>query len=99
MIRIITDSAADLTAQDLAQPGVYVVPMSITFEDGSSVEDDGRMTKDEFSSAWPPTASCRVPASPARRLLSKPLPMRNWPGTKPLSSPSARNFPARTSVP
>ena len=48
MIRIITDSAADLTAQDLAQPGVYVVPMSITFEDGSSVEDDGRMTKDEF---------------------------------------------------
>ena len=29
MIRIITDSAADLTAQDLAQPGVYVVPMSI----------------------------------------------------------------------
>lgn len=48
MIRIITDSAADLTAQELAQPGVYVVPMSITFEDGSSVEDDGRMTKDEF---------------------------------------------------
>lgn len=48
MIRIITDSAADLTAQDLAQPGVYVVPMSITFEDGTSVEDDGRMTKDEF---------------------------------------------------
>ncbi len=48
MIRILTDSAADLTAQDLAQSGVYVVPMSITFEDGSSVEDDGRMTKDEF---------------------------------------------------
>lgn len=48
MIRIITDSAADLTAQDLAHPGVYVVPMAITFEDGSSIEDNGHMTKDEF---------------------------------------------------
>ena len=48
MIRIITDSAADLTAQEMAQPGVSVVPMSITFEDGTSVEDDGSMTKDEF---------------------------------------------------
>lgn len=48
MIRIITDSAADLTAQDLAHPGVYVVPMAITFEDGSSIEDNGQMTKDEF---------------------------------------------------
>ena len=48
MIRIITDSAADLTAQDLAHPGVYVVSMAITFEDGSSIEDNGQMTKDEF---------------------------------------------------
>lgn len=48
MIRIITDSAADLTARELEQPGVVVVPMSITFEDGTSREDDGSMTKDEF---------------------------------------------------
>ena len=48
MIRIITDSAADLTPQEQAQPGVMVVPMAITFEDGSSIEDDGQMTKDEF---------------------------------------------------
>lgn len=48
MIRIITDSAADLTPQEQAQPGVVVVPMAITFEDGSSIEDDGQMTKDEF---------------------------------------------------
>lgn len=48
MIRIITDSAADLTLQEQAQPGVVVVPMAITFEDGSSVEDNGQMTKDEF---------------------------------------------------
>ena len=48
MIRIITDSAADLTAQDLAQPGVAVVPMCVTFADDTTVEDDGRMTRDEF---------------------------------------------------
>lgn len=48
MIRIITDSAADLTTQEQQAPGVVVVPMAITFEDGSSIEDDGQMTKDEF---------------------------------------------------
>lgn len=48
MIRIITDSAADLTPQEQALPGVEIVPMAITFEDGSTIEDDGRMTKDEF---------------------------------------------------
>ena len=35
MIRIITDSAADLTPQEQQAPGVVVVPMAITFEDGS----------------------------------------------------------------
>lgn len=48
MIRIITDSAADLTPHEQAQPGVEVVPMAVTFEDGSTIEDDGRMTKDAF---------------------------------------------------
>ncbi|MDY5083156.1 MAG: DegV family protein, partial [Candidatus Limivicinus sp.] len=48
MIRIITDSAADLTARDLETPGVAVVPMSITFADGTAALDDGSMTKDEF---------------------------------------------------
>ena len=48
MIRIVTDSAADLTARDLEIPGVFVVPMGITFADGTSTEDDGTMTKDEF---------------------------------------------------
>ena len=35
MIRILTDSAADLTEHELCQPGVVVVPMSVTFADGS----------------------------------------------------------------
>ena len=48
MIRIVTDSAADLTARDLDTPGVTVVPMGITFADGPATVDDGSMTKDEF---------------------------------------------------
>ena len=48
MIRIVTDSAADLTARDLETPSVTVVPMGITFADGTAALDDGSMTKDEF---------------------------------------------------
>ena len=48
MIRIITDSAADLTAAELTAPGVFVVPLSVTFADGTTQLDDGTMTKDEF---------------------------------------------------
>ena len=29
MIRILTDSASDLTATDSARPGVYTVPLSV----------------------------------------------------------------------
>ena len=48
MIRIITDSAADLTPAELYAPGVTVVPLSVTFADGTTQLDDGTMTKDEF---------------------------------------------------
>ena len=48
MIRIVTDSAADLTAAELSLPGIFVVPMSVTFADGTTQLDDGTMTKDEF---------------------------------------------------
>ena len=34
MIRIVTDSAADLTAEELSVPGIFVVPLSVTFADG-----------------------------------------------------------------
>ena len=48
MIRIVTDSAADLTAEELSVPGIFVVPLSVTFADGTTQLDDGTMTKDEF---------------------------------------------------
>ena len=48
MIRIVTDSAADLTAAELSLPGIFVVPLSVTFADGTTQLDDGTMTKNEF---------------------------------------------------
>ena len=48
MIRIVTDSAADLYAAELSLPGIFVVPLSVTFADGTTQLDDGTMTKDEF---------------------------------------------------
>ena len=41
MIRIVTDSAADLTAEQLSVPGIFVVPLSVTFADGTTQLDDG----------------------------------------------------------
>ena len=62
MIRIITDSAADLTAQDLAQPGVAVVPMCVTFADDTTVED-GRVL---HAPCQRPQTAAYQPAQPGR---------------------------------
>lgn len=48
MIHIITDSGADLEPQEYGRTGVSVVPMNVSFEDGTGIADDGTMTKDEF---------------------------------------------------
>ena len=48
MIRILTDSASDLTATDSARPGVYTVPLSVTFADGTGGLDGVELTADEF---------------------------------------------------
>lgn len=48
MIRIITDSAADLEPQEAGRTGVSVVPMTVSFEDGTTITDDGSLTRDEF---------------------------------------------------
>lgn len=48
MIRILTDSAADLTAADARRPGVEVVPLHVLFADGTTVRDGVDITNDEF---------------------------------------------------
>ena len=48
MIRILTDSAADLTAMERNIDGVYVVPLNVRFENGDTVRDGVDMTHEEF---------------------------------------------------
>lgn len=51
-VRIVTDSAADLTAETVAEYGITVVPLVVRF--GEEVYADARMTSDEF---WAKVAS------------------------------------------
>ena len=45
-VRIITDSASDMSPAE--HPALRVLPLSVTFADGTTQLDDGTMTKDEF---------------------------------------------------
>ena len=48
MIRILTDSAADLTPADRARPGVTVVPLQVVFSNGDTALDGVDITGDAF---------------------------------------------------
>lgn len=49
MIRILTDSAADLTAGEAAAiPGLHIVPLNVLFEDGETIRDGIDMTRADF---------------------------------------------------
>ena len=48
MIRILTDSSADFTPSEAAHLNLEVVPLSVTFEDGSVYRDGLDLTPEEF---------------------------------------------------
>ena len=48
MIRILTDSASDILPAEAAQLGVSLVPLNVTFEDGSVIRDGVDLTPSEF---------------------------------------------------
>ena len=48
MIRILTDSSADILPAEAARMGVEVVPLTVTFEDGTVLRDGIDQTPDEF---------------------------------------------------
>ncbi len=48
MIRILTDSTADILPHEAARLGLELVPLQVTFEDGMSYRDGLDMTPDEF---------------------------------------------------
>ena len=39
MIRILTDSASDILPAEAAQLGVSLIPLNVTFEDGTVIRD------------------------------------------------------------
>lgn len=56
MIRILTDSAADILPAEAAELGVEVVPLSVTFESGEVIRDGVDMTPSEY---YARLAGCR----------------------------------------
>ena len=48
MIRILTDSASDILPDEAAQLGVDVIPLNVTFEDGSVIRDGVDLTPAEY---------------------------------------------------
>lgn len=51
MVRILTDSAADFTPAEAEKLGITVIPLNVTFEDGSVIRDSIDMTPDEYYEA------------------------------------------------
>ena len=56
MIRILTDSASDLLPAEAAQLGVSVIPLNVTFEDGTVIRDGVDLTPGEY---YTRLAACR----------------------------------------
>lgn len=48
MIRILTDSASDILPAEAQQLGVTVIPLNVTFEDGTVIQDGIDLTLDEY---------------------------------------------------
>ena len=67
MVRIITDSAADLTAPETQQPGVFVIPITVLFEDGTLVRDGVDMTGDEYFARLAASQKLPVTSQPSLR--------------------------------
>ena len=81
MIRILTDSASDLTATDSARPGVYTVPLSVTFADGTGGLDGVELTADEFY------AHLKVDKVPPRTSQPRTRPPHSLPDSPPFITP------------
>ena len=56
MIRILTDSASDILPAEAAQLGVTVIPLNVTFEDGTVIRDGVDLTPTEYYGRM---ASCK----------------------------------------
>lgn len=73
MVRIITDSAADLTAEQAAQPGVTVIPMGVLFEDGACLRDGVDITADGFYAKMAASQKLPLTSQPSLREFLEPF--------------------------
>lgn len=70
MIRILTDSAADLTAAEAARPGVTVIPLQVLFADGTSARDGVDISGDDYYA--------RLKTEPKLPAQASPHPKPSW---------------------
>ncbi|MBQ7860157.1 MAG: DegV family protein [Faecalibacterium sp.] len=70
MIRILTDSASDITPAEAALLNVTVVPLNVTFEDGTVIRDKLDMTNDEFYTAMAGCKKLPITSQPSPELFA-----------------------------
>ena len=70
MIRILTDSASDILPAEAAQLGVSLVPLNVTFEDGSVIRDGVDLTPSEFYTRMETCHHLPMTSQPARSCSS-----------------------------
>lgn len=71
MIRILTDSASDILPAEARELGVDVIPLNVTFEDGTVIRDGVDLTPDEY---YAHLASCKklpTTSQPSPELFEK----------------------------
>lgn len=73
MVRIITDSAADLTEQERGQPGVQVIPMGVLFEDGTFARDGVDLPGDAFFAKLAACQKLPLTSQPSLRDFLEPF--------------------------
>ena len=80
-VRIVTDSACDLTNEEAAELGVAVVPLTIRFGGDEFIDLRRPDAWPTSTAAWPSQPTCPRPPRP-RRAPSRP-PSARWPTTAP----------------
>jgi DegV family protein with EDD domain len=69
MIRIITDSASDILPAEAELLGVQVIPLNVTFEDGTVVRDGLDMTPQEYYTRLPQCGKLPTTSQPSPELF------------------------------
>lgn len=97
MVRILTDSAADFSEELARQLNVEVLPLGVTFEDGTAYRDRVDLQPEEF---YEKLAACEKLPKTSQPNLGDVLTLLKTPGTQamkwwPFSSQASSPAPTR----